>query len=168
MSLQDNQNPLTQLNDILAPSLPSFWPLAPLYWFLLGGGIIALLGALSLLKKYKKHKLKQKKALQQLQHLKQSKANFVLLNQLLKGVALLYFPRQQVASLHGQQWFDFLQCYAQAPLFENKQHFIKRLYQQDPEACCASDFAQAKNWITALPKQIKKHRNDTKEKHSHV
>ncbi|HEY5715863.1 MAG TPA: DUF4381 domain-containing protein [Psychromonas sp.] len=168
MSLPDSQNPLAQLNDIVDPSLPSFWPLAPIYWFLLGIVFIGVLGSLYLFKKYRKQQLKQKKSLQKLLELKKSEANFVLLNQLLKGVALAYFPRRQVASLHGGQWFDFLQRYAQAPLFENKQQFIERLYQQDPRACSASDFAQAHRWITCLPKQIKKQTGNNKEKHNHV
>ncbi|MGB5445908.1 MAG: DUF4381 domain-containing protein [Psychromonas sp.] len=166
---QNNPNPLlVQLNDIVAPSLPSIWPLAPIYWLLFAIAIFCLLICFSLFKKYKKQQVKQNKALQQLHALQQSQVDFVLLNQLLKGVALTYFPRQQVASLHGEQWFDFLQRYAQTPLFENKQKFVERLYQQHSQACSAGDFAQARQWITGLPKQIKKQTGKNKEKHDNV
>ncbi|ABM04520.1 conserved hypothetical protein [Psychromonas ingrahamii 37] len=168
MSLQNNQNPLAQLNDILAPSLPSFWPPALIYWFLLSAVIICLLGSVYLFKKHKTQKVKQKKALKQLIHLQQSNADFITLNQLLKGVALLYFPRGQVASLHGEQWFDFLQSYSQTPLFNDKPHFIKRLYDNPAPACSKGDFEQAKKWITGLHKQIKKTRDITEEKHNNV
>lgn len=168
MSLQNNQNPLAKLNDILSPSLPSFWPPAPIYWFLLGVSIICLLLSVYLFKKYKKQKVKQKMALKQLIRLEQSKADFIRLNQLLKGVALLYFPRTQVASLHGEQWFDFLQSYAQTPLFDDKQNFIKRLYDNPAPVCSGHDFEQARKWITGLHKQIKKTRDTTQEKHNNV
>ena len=168
MSPQNSQNPLAQLNDIVAPSLPSIWPLAPIYWFLLSMVIVCLLLSLYLFKKYQKQRLKQKDALQQLQALQQSQADFISLNQLLKGVALRYFSRQQVASLHGGLWFDFLQRYAQAPLFGNKQTFIARLYQQNVQSCSEVDFAQARKWITGLPKQIKKQTGKNKENHNHV
>jgi leucyl aminopeptidase len=168
MPLQNNQNPLAQLNDIQALSLPSFWPPAAIYWFLLSAVIIFLLLFAYLFKKYKKQKVKQKMALQQLIDLQQSNADFILLNQLLKGVALLYFPRTQVASLHGEQWFDFLQFYAKAPLFDNKQHFIKRLYNSPAPVCSSSDFEQARQWITSLHKQIKKTHDITQEKHNNV
>ncbi len=168
MSVQNNPNPLAQLNDIVAPSAPSFWPLPPVYWLLLTMVIIALLLLLFLWKKHKKQRIIQKNALQQLQELQQSQANFVSLNQLLKGVALAYFPRRQVASLHGGLWFDFLQSYAQSPLFGNKQKFIERLYQQHDQPCSADDFVQARKWITGLPKQITKLTGKNKEKHNHV
>ena len=168
MSLQNNQNPLAQLNDILPPSLPSFWPPAPIYWFLLSALIICLLLLVYLLKNHKKQKAKQKIALKQLIDLQQSDADFVILNQLLKGVALLYFPRRQVASLHGEQWFDFLQAYAETPLFNDKPHFIKRLYNNPAPVCCRRDFEQAEKWITGLHQQIKKMRNITQEKRNNV
>ncbi|WP_372880980.1 DUF4381 domain-containing protein [Psychromonas sp.] len=168
MSVQNSHNPLAQLNDIVGPSSPSFWPLPPVYWLLSSIVILSLLLSLFLLKKHRKQRLKQKNALQQLRLLQQSQADFVSLNQLLKGVALAYFPRRQVASLHGELWFDFLQRYAQAPLFDNKQKFIERLYQQHSQACSADDYIQARTWIAGLPKQIKKQTGKNKEKRNHV
>jgi len=168
MSVQNNQSPLAQLNDIIAPSSPSFWPPAPIYWFLSGALIIFLLLSVYLFKKYKKQKVKQNKALKQLIHLERSNADFIVLNQLLKGVALLYFPRRQVASLHGEQWFDFLQSYAQTPLFGDKPHFIKRLYGNSAPACSSSDFDQARKWITGLHKQVKTPTRHNQEKHNNV
>ncbi|HEY7867179.1 MAG TPA: DUF4381 domain-containing protein [Psychromonas sp.] len=168
MSAQSNQSPLAQLNDILSPSTPSFWPPAPVYWFLLSAVIIFLLLSVYLFKKYKKQKVKQQTALKQLIHLEQSNADFILLNQLLKGVALLYFPRRQVASLHGEQWFDFLQSYAQTPLFGDKPHFVKRLYGNSASVCSKRDFEQAGKWITGLHQQIKNQQDITQEKHSNV
>lgn len=151
-----NQDPLAQLNDIIAPSAPHWWPPAAIYWLLLIAFAVLIIGAIYLFNKVKKEGLKQQQALQKLQQLKQANANFISLNQLLKGVALLYFPRQQVASLHSEKWFDFLHCYAASPIFESKQAFLKRLYSQGAQDCSDNDFAQVKIWIKNLPRQIKK------------
>ena len=156
MSPLANADPLSQLNDIIAPTAASAWPPAPVYW-----GLILLLlllcgCAVFLFKRIKKAQLKQKLALTKLHQLQAEDADFVHLNQLIKGVALSYFPRQQVASLHGEQWFDFLQRYAVTPLFTDKQKFLQRLYKGGEQPCSSDDFAQAKIWIKQLPKQIKK------------
>ena len=163
MSPLVNQDPLAQLNDIIAPTAASPWPPAPVYWLLLLILSASIAGAVYLFKRIKKQRLKQQQALTKLQQLQADSANFVLLNQLIKGVALSYFPRQQVASLHGEQWFDFLQRYAATPLFSDKQAFLQRLYKDSEQPCSADDFVQTKRWIKQLPKQIKKqHKEATK------
>ena len=156
MSPLDSQNPLAQLNDIIAPNTVSFWPLAPIYWALLFIIVAGLIGLTYLIKRIKQQRKKQQAVLIKLQELKTNKANFIMLNQLLKGVALQYFPRQQVASLHSEAWFDFLQQYATTPIFKDKEAFLMRLYQDTNPACSDSDFIQTKQWIKQLPKQIKK------------
>ena len=163
MSALANQNPLSQLNDIIAPTAASPWPPAPIYWLLLLLFMVSIVAAFYLFKRIKKQRIKQLQALQKLQQLQANNANFITLNQLLKGVALSYFPRQQVASLHGEKWFEFLQHYAATPLFTSKQQFLQRLYTNSGQPCFADDFAQVTIWIKQLPKQIKKqHKEATK------
>ncbi len=156
MSPLANNNPLSQLNDIIAPTTASPWPPAPVYWLLLFLSAALIAAAVYLFKRFKKQRQKQQQAFIQLQQLQAKQADFIALNQLLKGVTLNYFPRQQVASLHGEQWFDFLQYYAATPLFSSKQAFLRRLYQDSEQPCSDDDFVQAKGWIKALPKQLKK------------
>jgi len=165
MSPLANQNPLAQLNDIIAPTTASPWPPAPFYWGLLVALSIFIVAVVYLVKRIKKHRERQQQALLKLRQLQSEKADFILLNQLIKGVALNYFPRQQVASLHSDAWFDFLQRYSATPLFINKDVFLERLYQYSNSPCSAEDFIQVKSWIKQLPKQINKH---TKEANSHV
>ena len=98
----------------------------------------------------------QKDALLQLQKLQEEDANFIALNQLIKGVALHYFSRHQVASLHSEQWFDFLQRYSTTEFFSGKENFLNHLYRYSEQPCSSEHFNQAKKWITQLPKQIKK------------
>lgn len=165
MSPLANQDPLAQLNDIIAPNTASFWPLAPIYWALLVLIVALLVGIIYLIKHGKKERLKQQSALLKLQELQVNNANFIVLNQLIKGVALHYFPRRQVASLHSQAWFDFLQRYATSPIFQDQKTFLMRLYQDNDPTCSELDFVQTKQWIKQLPKQIKKQR---KEANKHV
>lgn len=165
MSPLANQDPLAQLNDIIAPNTASFWPLALIYWVLLILMVAALFGLIYFIKQNKKQRLKQQSALLKLQELQINNANFIVLNQLIKGVALHYFPRNQVASLHSQAWFDFLQRYATEPIFQNQETFMMRLYQEKNPVCSENDFTQTKKWIKQLPKQIK---NQTKEANKHV
>lgn len=156
MSPLANQNPLAQLNDIIAPSAPNWWPPAPIYWFLSLLTVAIIAAVITLYKRIKKQRLIGKQALHSLQQLKQNNASFIELNQLLKGVCLAYFPRQQVASLHGESWFDFLQRYAAQPIFADKQQFLQRLYTESEQACSDNDFQQVRIWIKQLAQQIKK------------
>jgi len=156
MSPLANQDPLAQLNDIIAPNAPSGFPPAPIYWLLCCLLIGAVFGGYYLFKKQQKQRQRQQQQLRELQQLKQQKSDFIALNQLLKGCALSYFPRSDVASLHGEAWFDFLQKHSHFSIFKNKQDFLTRLYQAECQVTDDSDFIDAKKWITALPKQIKK------------
>ncbi|MCW8995809.1 MAG: DUF4381 domain-containing protein, partial [Psychromonas sp.] len=131
MSPLANQNPLSQLNAIIEPSAASPWPPALIYWLLLGLFLLLLVVAVYLFKHLKKQQRKQKRALTKLHQLEAKNADFIKLNQLIKGTALSYFPRQQVASLHGEQWFDFLQTYSTTPLFNSRKEFIERLYRNN-------------------------------------
>jgi len=159
MSPLANQDPLTQLNDIIAPTAPHWFPPAPIYWGLLLLIIALVCGIYFVVKNQMQQQKRLKLHLSKLQNLQQTDANFIVLNQLLKGCALSYFSRDEVASLHGESWFDFIQKYSAAPIFGNKQDFIQRLYQVDVQSVKKSEYSAAKNWIVALPKQIKKHNN---------
>jgi hypothetical protein len=160
MSPLANQDPLAKLNDIIAPTVPHWFPPAPIYWGLLIICITAIFILYKLIKKIKIQRKQQKIQLAKLMQLKQEKANFIMLNQLLKGCALSYFSRNEVASLHGELWYEFLLKYATSPIFKNKQAFMQRLYQTDIHSIDEKDFFDAKKWIIELPKQIKKVKKD--------
>lgn len=160
MSPLANQDPLAQLNDIIAPTAPSWFPPAPIYWLLLSLIVAVVVLSYYFLKKYKSQQLLQKSQLLKLHQLQRQKVDFITLNQLLKGCALSYLPRTDVASLHGEQWFDFLQENSLQPIFKDKQDFMQRLYHIKQQATHDTDFIEAKRWIIALPKQIKKAQKD--------
>ncbi|WP_454781426.1 DUF4381 domain-containing protein [Legionella sp. WA2022007384] len=110
-----NTAPLAQLKDIHLPPPIGWWPMAP-GWYILTGVILFLATVLAYVF-YKKHRntLAKKQALLLLNHYQhqyeqeqngaQASAH---ISELLRRVALVYYPREQVASLHGEEWLKFL------------------------------------------------------------
>jgi hypothetical protein len=102
-------NPLQDLKDIRTPASIENWPPAYGWWllvFLLVVGICLL--TIWLLKGQKVRRVKHQ-ALQALKHIDGANLDSVpQLNQLLKRVALHYFPNQNVQQMYGAQWTAFL------------------------------------------------------------
>lgn len=110
-----NPDPLAQLKDIHLPQPINWWPLAP-GWYVL----ILLLSFLTLFLAYHAYKrhgyaLAKKRALVLLNNYQEhyeKKHNVPVtssnISELLRRVALVYYPREQVASLHGEAWLQFL------------------------------------------------------------
>lgn len=106
---------LAQLKDIHLPSPIQWWPLAP-GWY----GLMIALGVLIIWVMYLMHRrsvrlLPKKQALELIaQYQKQydndrnAQLASARVSELLRRVALVYFPRTTVASLHGEEWIDFL------------------------------------------------------------
>lgn len=107
--------PLANLKDIHLPKAIGVWPIAP-GWYGLAG--IVLLGLLWFLYKlYRKHMNKQfkRRALRLLAEYNvqyrlrgQTQEISAKVTELLKQVALIYFPRSRVAGLKGDNWITFL------------------------------------------------------------
>lgn len=104
-----------QLRDIHLPPEPGWWPPAPGWWLLALGLILALLAVVLLLRRWQRRRQRR----QQLDTL----CDFVWDNYLshrsgsrlaeecsllLRRAAIARFPRQDVASLHGEAWLAFL------------------------------------------------------------
>lgn len=106
---------LAQLKDIHLPESIGWWPLAP-------GWYVVMLLALFLMITvgyfaYKRHTnaLAKNQALELLntykeQYEKDRNAQLASarISELLRRVALVYYPRSEVASLHGDAWVEFL------------------------------------------------------------
>ena len=110
-----NVSPLSQLRDIHLPDAVSWWPPAVGWYGLLCVGIVFIVLAMRVA--WRIHsRVKPKR--QALKLLSQYRSHFVMhanvsltcarVSELLKRVALTYFPRQQVAGLTGKAWIDFL------------------------------------------------------------
>jgi len=106
-------NLLQELRDIHMPDGISAWPPGPGYIALLAMLIIALLGVTKyLFLKRKKTLLRiALAALDKLEAQSQSLSRAeqaAQITTILKRVALAYHPRTEVAALHGEAWFQFL------------------------------------------------------------
>jgi hypothetical protein len=108
-------DPLAQLKDIHLPDPISWWPLAP-GWYLLFFLIIFLVSSIIYLTYTRYcHALAKKQALVLLARYHQAykkERNGSLtsahISELLRRVALVYFPREDVAGLKGDAWLQFL------------------------------------------------------------
>jgi hypothetical protein len=106
---------LAQLKDIHLPEAISWWPLAP-GWY----GLMLLIVCLVISLVYMAHKRAmysrpKKQALALLATYKQAyerdcnaQLTSARISELLKRVALVYYPRAEVAGLQGMSWVDFL------------------------------------------------------------
>lgn len=104
---------LQQLHDIHLPVALSRWDLAPGWYLILGLLILMVLGGIAWTWRWYHRGKVKRAALRLLVQYEQSDKNnaeiIAAINELLKRVALVYFPREQVAALYGQDWLKFLQ-----------------------------------------------------------
>lgn len=109
------KNPLQSLHDIHLPDPIYWWPLAP-GWYVLTSVffLLLLITGWFALQRYKnarpkRHALRLLQTYkQQYQEEKNPQLTCARVSELLKRVALAYFPREKVASLSGDQWLLFL------------------------------------------------------------
>ena len=103
-----------QLKDIHLPLSPEQWPPAPGWWILVISGLL-LLGwiTLRLFRVWRRHRL-QKEILGSLDVLQRDHSDKQIplflaeVSILLRRVAMMNFPPQQVAALTGKGWLSFL------------------------------------------------------------
>lgn len=115
---------LQNLNDIVLPATVGWWPLATGWYVLIGFLLIALAWfSYRSLRRWTNNGYRRA-ALHELQlleeRIQQPEARDASLRQipgLLKRTALSVYPRSQVASLTGKDWFHFLNSTAKNPLF---------------------------------------------------
>jgi Domain of unknown function (DUF4381) len=152
------QDPLASLHPLRQPELIGWWPPAPGWWLLAGVIIIVIALLVYLLRRHRARNAYRHRALKQLQALhvqyqKDAQTGSYLrnTNALLKSVALLAYPRSQVAAQHGASWREFLNrslpAHAQLPVT-----YDDALYQPQ---CPLIDVAQVQR---AAEHWIKKHR----------
>lgn len=108
-------DPLAGLRDLHTPPPPSWWPPAPGWWLLAALALAAVAGAVVVLIRRRRRAKPVRAALAELE------AIFAALDDggelhrvqsvstLLKRVALLRYPRTEVAALSGERWVTFLQ-----------------------------------------------------------
>lgn len=117
---------LAQLKDIYLPARVSqWWPLAYGWWLLLGLIVLAFIIFLIILHFRKKRNSYKDSIINDfrmaIEETQQNKPKEVLQNisVYLKRVALQKFPNQQIKTLHGEQWLDFLDSKMKNQNFKN-------------------------------------------------
>ena len=96
---------LANLRDILLPQPPPLWPPAPGLWLLLAVVAATVLIVVFQWRRARAHSAYRRAGLARLEGARTVRDVSVIL----KRVALAAFPREQVASLYGEDWAAFLQ-----------------------------------------------------------
>jgi hypothetical protein len=148
--MPEQTNPLADLKDIILPA--SYETALPaMGWWLLGLLVIVSLVVLMFVSwRYWQLDKPRREAMQTL---KQHTMNLAELNLLMKRLALSYYPRQQVASLSGQDWLAFLDSTSR----KNSTAFAKQhsawqqaLYAAEPADSNQQCIELAEQWIKQL------------------
>ncbi|WED43041.1 DUF4381 domain-containing protein [Legionella cardiaca] len=146
---------LTQLHDIHLPAAIGWWPLAP-GWYVL---IISLLLLAGIFFAYSYRRRgygrAKREALQLLANLqneyrqhRNSQLSSMKISELLRRVALVYFPRQQIASLQGNEWIEFLNTTSKKIDFYQVSELLLQVpYQLSTERDLDPLFTRARAWI---------------------
>ena len=100
-----DQYSLSNLRDIVIPDAPSIWPLAPGLWLVLGMVALTLCLIVWQWRAARMRNAYRRAGLLLLSDAKTAHDVSVVM----KRVALAAFPREQVASLYGEDWAVFLQ-----------------------------------------------------------
>lgn len=108
-------DPLAHLKDIHLPEAISWWPLAPGWYVVMLLIVLLIIGFVYFMHKRYLNALAKNQALDLLntykdQYEKDHNAQLASarISELLRRVALVYFSRSDVASLHGDSWVEFL------------------------------------------------------------
>lgn len=148
-------NALAELNDIVSAPAASWWPLAP-GWYVLAGVALILLGVTLrvFIRRWQKRRM-QRLALRELNYL--SPTEPAAITALLKQALLAYYPREDIASLHGSAWWQFLQQHLSARAAQRWQGIITELeqthYSGNTDPALVNEYQRyARYWLQrALP-----------------
>lgn len=150
-------NPLDQLKDVHLPDPVSWWPLALGWWIVIVISLVAIIGLISWYVMQHKRSAAKRAALRELSSISPHDTHWqAQVNELVKRVALCYFPQNQIAGLHSEQWTDFLACHLpndkQAQFrraFGQMQHALYQVQNNDDNVVVIE---QVRYWMkTALP-----------------
>ena len=156
------ENPLINLKDIHLPPAVEIWPPAPGWWIV----VVVLLLIFVFCGMWISRRFEQRKpkteALRLLKNLQNqhnnSEESLELLrdlSKLLRRVALTFCGDENVASLYGFEWLEFLDRTGKTTEFTQGagRVFGKELYQQNPEIEIDVLFPMVKKWIMDCSQQ---------------
>ena len=151
-------NPLVNLKDIHLPPPVSFWPPAPGWWILAVLLISSLFfGGVLFYRRHKKRKPKTEalRILKDLQILYQNSQDEMVslrnLSNLLRRTALTFYDNDEVASLQGSSWLEFLDKTGKTKEFSQGAGKVlgNEEFQQKVNPDMTALFLLVKNWISS-------------------
>ena len=152
------ENTLVNLKDIHLPPPVSFWPPAPGWWILAVLLISSLfIGSVWFYRQHKKRKPKTEalRILKDLQILYQNSKDEVVslrnLSNLLRRTALTFYDNDEVASLQGSSWLEFLDKTGKTKEFSQGAGKVlgNEVFQQKVNPDMNALFPLVKKWISS-------------------
>ncbi|MCC5014578.1 MULTISPECIES: DUF4381 domain-containing protein [unclassified Legionella] len=146
---------LAKLRDIQLPNPISWWPMAPGWYFLISLVVLSVIFLLYILRRSYLFGRAKREALQLLTHYQQayeqvgnSQRSSMEISELLRRVALVYFPRDRVAGLQGEAWLAFLNETAKGVDFNSvRPCLLEAPYQTGKNMDLNPLFICAEKWI---------------------
>ena len=140
------EDPIQQLAPLRTPDPIGFWPLAPVWWVVIGLLVIALsLLCFQLLKRYQRNSYRRE-ALKWLSELQEANSDVQALSGALKATALNAYEATSVASLSDESWPNFLResC---SKLSGDALDVLSRVHAPNPGVVSALDWRDAALWV---------------------
>ncbi|MED7788683.1 DUF4381 domain-containing protein [Francisella sp. 19X1-34] len=155
-----NNNLLAQLKDIYLPDrISQWWPLAYGWWIVLGVIVLIIILAIIILR-FKKKKQQYKDSIinefrQEVEGVYKNNPTHVLesISVYLKRVALQKFPSENIKTLYGEKWLEFLDSKIDDESFETtKARLLENTYK--PIELDTSTFGEimavAEKWLRSV------------------
>ena len=137
---------IQQLAPLRTPDPIGFWPLAPVWWVVIGLLVIALsFLCFQLLKRYQRNSYRRE-ALKWLSELQEANSDVQALSGALKATALNAYEATSVASLSDESWPNFLResC---SKLSGDGLDVLSRVHAPNPGVVSALDWRDAALWV---------------------
>jgi Lon protease-like protein len=137
---------IQQLAPLRTPDPIGFWPLAPVWWVVIGLLVIALsFLCFQLLKRYQRNSYRRE-ALKWLSELQEANSDVQALSGALKATALNAYEATSVASLSDESWPNFLResC---SKLSGDALDVLSRVHALNPGVVSALDWRDAALWV---------------------
>ena len=155
---------LDRLHDIIMPAPVPWWPLAPGWYWVLGLLVVMLLAALITGLIRWQHNRYRREALAELvcqevalQNADLRSPALLSLAELLKRTAVTAFPREDVATLTGPKWFEFLDYTARGSRFHDALGAMLENAIYDPRTVDTLDPQRLHSVVEAIRHWIKFH-----------
>ena len=137
---------IQQLAPLRSPDPIGFWPLAPVWWVIIGLLVIAL-GFLSFqwLKRYQRNTYRRE-AMKWLSELQEANSDVQALSRALKTTALNAYEATSVANLSDELWPNFLRDSC-SKLSSDALAILSRAHAPDPGSLSTLDWRDAMLWV---------------------